>query len=171
MRFEKNSVDVAFEVIHGDQRLAQRLRQHFAVRDADQQRAHQPRTARHRDRVQILQRDSGLLQRFAHHRNDLTQVFARGQLRHHAAIFPVNRDLRCDDAGENRIAARDYGSGSLVARRLNPQNNFALLGQENASNFARRARVRNEYGSIAMRAAFPRATLARKRPAYAALAP
>jgi hypothetical protein len=46
-----------------------------------------------------------------------------------------------------------------------------LRGQENTSNLARRARVRNEYGSITMRPAFPHATLARKRPACAALAP
>ncbi len=134
MRFQKYRVNVAFQMIYADQRLPQRLRQHFAIRDAHQQRAHQARTARHRHRIQIPQRDSGLLQRFAYYRNDLAQMFARRQLRHHAAIFPVNGNLRSDDAGKNRIAAGNHRRRSLVAGRFNPQNDFAVRGQENASN-------------------------------------
>ena len=76
MRFQKNRVDVAFQMIYANERLAQRLGQHFAVGDAHQQRADQARTTRHRNRVQILQRDSGLFERFAHHWNDLAQVRA-----------------------------------------------------------------------------------------------
>ncbi len=39
MSFEKNGVNVAFEMIHGDERLAERHGQGFAVGDADDQRA------------------------------------------------------------------------------------------------------------------------------------
>ena len=35
VRFEKYGMDVAFEVIHGDQRFAERHRENFAVGDAD----------------------------------------------------------------------------------------------------------------------------------------
>src|SRR5271156_3644530 len=134
MRFQKNSVHVTLKMIYANQWLAPRLRQLFAVGDAHKQRAYQPRTARNRNRVQILERDSGLFERFAHHWNDLAQVLARGQLRYHAAIFTVKRNLRCDDAGKNRIAAGNHGSGGLVTGRFNAQNDFALRGQEYASN-------------------------------------
>ena len=125
MRFQKYRVNVAFEMVHADQRLPQCLRQNFAIRDAYQQRSHQARTARDSHRMQSPQRDSGLFQRFAYYRHDLAQMLARGKLRHNAAIFAVNRDLRCDDAGKNGIAVGNDRGGSLIARRFNPENDFA----------------------------------------------
>ena len=116
VRFQKNRVDVAFEMVHADERYAQCLRQNFAIRDAYQQRSHQPGTACDSNRLQSLQCDSSLFQRFAHHRHNLSQMLARGKLRHNAAIFAVNRDLRCDDAGKNGIAVGNDRGGSLIAR-------------------------------------------------------
>ena len=53
VRFEKHRVNVAFEMIHRDQRLSERHRQNFAVGDADQQRADQARPVRYGDRIHI----------------------------------------------------------------------------------------------------------------------
>ncbi len=43
VRVEKHRMDVAFQMVDADQRLFQRDRQRFAVRDANQQRADQAR--------------------------------------------------------------------------------------------------------------------------------
>ena len=40
MGFQEDGVDVAFQVIDADQRLAQRLRQHFSISDAHEQRSY-----------------------------------------------------------------------------------------------------------------------------------
>ena len=74
-------------MIHRHKRLSQRFRQRFSVRDAHQQRSDKPRPLRHADRIHVTKLHPRPRQRFSHDRNDLPQMFARGQLRHHAAIF------------------------------------------------------------------------------------
>ena len=44
--FQQHRVNMAFKVIHGDQRLPHGERQSFGVADADQQRSRQARTLR-----------------------------------------------------------------------------------------------------------------------------
>ncbi len=113
---------VPLKMIDGHERLAQRLRQCFSVRNSNKQRPHQPRPLRHANRVHVGKLHSRLRERFAHHRHDLAQVFARGQLRHHAAIFPVNINLRSDHAGQNLAPVGDHCRRCLIARRFNSQN-------------------------------------------------
>ncbi len=96
MRFHKHGMHVAFEVVHGDQRLAERERQHLAVRHADNQRAHKPRPLRHGNSVNVAKVNARRLDRFPYHGNDLAQMLARGKLGNYAAIFPMNVDLRGD---------------------------------------------------------------------------
>ncbi len=111
-----------FEVIHGNQRFPERQRQHFAISQADEQRAYEPRTLRDADGVDISERDARLQHCFAHHRHDLPKMLARRQLRHHAAVFAVNVHLRCDDARQDRRAIGNNSRGCLIARRFNSQN-------------------------------------------------
>ena len=63
-----------------------------------------------------------MFHRFAHHRHDLAQMLARGQFRHHAAIFAVNLDLRRHHARKNAAAAGDNGRGGFVAGRFDAEN-------------------------------------------------
>ena len=116
MRLQENRVHVPFEMIHRNEWLTQRLRQRFSVRNSHQQCAHEARALRHANRIHIGKFHSGLSKRFAHHRHDLPQMFARSQLRHHAAIFSVNVDLRRDHAGQNFAPVSDNRRRCLIAR-------------------------------------------------------
>ena len=49
--FQQARVNVAFEMVDGDQRLLQRKSQRLCITDADQQRARQPWPLRNRERV------------------------------------------------------------------------------------------------------------------------
>ncbi len=98
VRFEQHRVHMPLEMIHPDERFAERHREHFAVGDANEERANQARAARDGNRIHITQLNARLPDRLAHHRHDLPQVLARGEFRHHAAIFSVDIDLRRDHA-------------------------------------------------------------------------
>jgi len=119
---EKHRVDVAFEMIYRDERLAERERENLAVRHANEQRADQSGPLSHCNRVHIAERDVRLLDGLAHDGNDLPQVLARGEFGHHAAVFSVNIVLRSDDVRENAITAGDDRGRGLVARRFDAEN-------------------------------------------------
>ena len=52
--------------------------------------------------------------------NQISQMLARGEFRHDAAIFGVQFDLRGDDIGQNLAVAHDRGAG-FVAGSFNGQ--------------------------------------------------
>jgi hypothetical protein len=81
-------------MIDRDQWLAERKRERLGIGDADEQRPSQPRPFSHGNRVKFSPREPGLGQRRAHHRHNIAQVFSRGELRHHAAVGRVRRNLR-----------------------------------------------------------------------------
>jgi hypothetical protein len=116
--FEKNRVDVAFEMVHAHQRLAEGLRESFSVSDSNEEGADESGAVSDADGVQIAQLHSCLDQGFPHDRNDLPQVLARGQFRDYAAVLPVYVDLRSDHAGQDFAAVDDYRGGGLVAGRF-----------------------------------------------------
>lgn len=101
MGFEKNGVDVTFEVIHGDERLVERKRKDFSVCQADEKRADKAGALGDADGVDFRQRKTGLSNCFANHRNNLAQVLAGSEFRNDAAVFAMNGDLRSDNAGKN----------------------------------------------------------------------
>ena len=119
-----DGVDVAGKMVDGNERLAQREGESFAVGDADQQRADQAGALGDGDGGEILQGDSGLLDGFADDRNDLAEVFARGEFGDHAAVLAVNFDLGGDDAGKDAFAIGDDGGGGFVAGRFDPKDEF-----------------------------------------------
>jgi len=52
-------------------------------------------------------------------------MFARGQLRHYAAVFAVDIDLRSHDAGQDFAPIGNHRRGGFVAGRFNAQDAHA----------------------------------------------
>jgi len=122
MRLKENGVNVAFQVIHCYEWLIERKSKHFSVREPDKKRADQSRPLRDANRIDVLEPHLRLLNRFAHNRRDLPQVFARGQLRHDPAVFAVNINLRRNDAGQDFYAVGDNRRRRFIARRFDSEN-------------------------------------------------
>jgi hypothetical protein len=89
----QNGVNMTLEVVDGDQRLAQGKGQRFGVSDAHQERARQAWTLSHGDGVKVREADAGFVQCGPDHRNNVAQVFARGEFRNHTAIGRMDRYL------------------------------------------------------------------------------
>ena len=66
--------------------------------------------------------DVRLGKRGANHGNNGAEMLAAGQLRHHAAIARMRRDLRSDDGGNCACAPLHNRRGGFVARAFNAEN-------------------------------------------------
>ena len=75
-RLQDHGVDVAFDVVDGDQRQAADECQRLGIGEAHQQRPHQAGSRGGGNGVQTTQRNPGTLQRFTHHRHDGAQMLA-----------------------------------------------------------------------------------------------
>ena len=135
--FEQHGMNVSFEVIDGDQGLVEGEGQRLGVSDSDQQRAGQPRSLGHSQRVDGLVGLPGISQRFADHRHNRFQMLPRSQLRHDAAIRLVGRDLREDDIRDDFLSRIDHGSRSLVAGAFDAEN----VGASHSFQFKSRTRA------------------------------
>jgi hypothetical protein len=113
--FKDYGVDVAFEVIYGDKRLAEREGENFAVGQADEEGACEAGTLGDGDGVEIGEGDFCLVERFADDWDDFAEMLARGELGNYAAVFAVDIDLRGDDAREDAAAVGDDCCGGFVA--------------------------------------------------------
>src|SRR5262245_17694811 len=111
----------------------------FGVVDADEQRADQTRSLRDREPVNFLKGHAGRGHRFADNVTDLFQMFARGQLRHDAAIFFMRGDLGGDDVRADFDAVFDDGGGSLITRTLDSKNKHRA--ESTSSSYAQRQRL------------------------------
>ena len=120
-------MDVAFDVIDGDQRLFQRPGQRLGKADAGQQRARQSGAVGDGNGVHVRIGQARFGQRGAGHRHQVAQMFAAGQLRHHAAIGGVGGDLRSDHARHQLLAAAHHGCRRFVAGALNSKNQSTLV--------------------------------------------
>ncbi len=120
-------MDVAFDMIHGDQRKFMDHGERFRVGHADQQRSDQSRALRDRDRAQAVETRRRFPQGEANHGNDGAEMFARSELGDHAAVFGVRGDLRRDDGGKNARSVLDHGSRRLIAGRFDPQDAHAFM--------------------------------------------
>ncbi len=89
---------VRAQVIDGDGRNVERLSETFCEACADEQRAYKAGRLRESHCVQLAPTDAGFFQRCIHHRYDVLQMGARGNLRYHAAVLFVDF-LRGDDVG------------------------------------------------------------------------
>ena len=122
--FEKNGVDVAGEMVHGEERLAQREGESFAVGEANEQGADEARALSDGDGVEIVQGDVRLVDGFADDWDDLAEMFAGGKFGDDPAVFAVNFDLGRDHAGEDAFAVGDDGGGGFVAGGFDAENEF-----------------------------------------------
>jgi len=84
---------VSLKMIHPDQWLAGRKRHSLGELDAHKQRAHQPRSDRDGDSIQLRGLNTRLFQRGIDDRRDVSEMVAGGQFRHHAAVRLMHLDL------------------------------------------------------------------------------
>ena len=108
-------MDVAFEVVDGDEGDVLRVGQGLGVGDADEQRSGEAGAGGDGDGVEIGEGDAGLGQGGADDGNDGAEMLAAGQLGDDAAVAGMGGDLRGDDRGKRAGAALDDGGGGLVA--------------------------------------------------------
>ncbi len=118
----QHGVDVAFEVVDGDERLAQRPCEGLGVADADEQRAGETGAFGDGDGIQVFMPNiaphAGFAEGGVDDGDDGAEVLAGGELGDDAAVGGVDGDLGGDDVRELARAALDDGGGGLVAGAL-----------------------------------------------------
>ena len=114
-------MNMPLDVIDAEERNAQGSGKALGVGDAHQQRPYKPRAASHADPTEVAVADVGSAERFAHDRNDGSQVLAGCQFWHHPSIGAMDIELRGDDVREQAVAIRYHGRRSLVAGRLDAE--------------------------------------------------
>ena len=114
--------DVPLEVIDGDERQSPRPRDRLGGRQADEQRAHEPRALRHADAIEVVEPDTRVLERSSDDRRNELEVASRGDLGNDAAEPRVKLGLRGDDRRQHRAVARDDRGRGLVARGLDAED-------------------------------------------------
>jgi N6-L-threonylcarbamoyladenine synthase len=122
VRCQQRRQQVAFQVVHAQHRLVER--QPLAARDrrADEQGARQARTLRVRDGIDVGRRDIRSLQRLLQQGDRAADMVARGQFRHHAAIFLVHRHLRVQRMRQQAPACVIQGQAGFVTGRFDAEN-------------------------------------------------
>ena len=113
--FEQHGMDVAFEMVDGDQRLVEGEGQSLGIADAHQQGSRKAGALRDCDSVDGVVSMLGLGQRLAHDRHDGAQMLPRRQFRYDAAIGLVSRDLRRDDVRDQLLARAHHSRCGFVA--------------------------------------------------------
>ena len=119
---KKHSVNVAFEMVHGDEGFVQSKGKSLCVADADKQCARQPRTLGYGHRIDRLISLSSIGQRLADDRHNRAQVFPRGQFGHDSAIRLVRGDLRKHNVRTDLLTRAHHGCCGLVAGTFNPED-------------------------------------------------
>ncbi len=109
-------------MMDADERQSPSVRDRFSDLQRDEERADEPRSARHRDRVDVGQADPSSLERLRDDGHHVDDVVARGELGHDAAVLGVDVDLRGDHVGEDVRAVLDNRRGGLVARALEAEH-------------------------------------------------
>ena len=119
---KQHRVYMPFEVVHTNQRFAECTRQSLPIGYANQQRTDEPRTLRDGESVKRLQRGSGAAAGLSHHRDNFSQVFARGEFRHYAPVLLMSEYLGGNHVGENTGAIGNDGGRGFVTTRLDSQH-------------------------------------------------
>ncbi len=98
--FKQDGVDVALEVVDGDERLAECVGESLGVTDADEQRAGEAGAFGDGDGVELRHGDTGFAEGGIDDGDDGAEVFARGELGDDASVGGVDGDLRGDHVRE-----------------------------------------------------------------------
>ena len=123
---EQHGQQVPLDVVDADEGKTRRRGQRLSHLDADEERAHQARTASHRDALELIHPAPRLSQCLVEHRKHALQVVARSQLGHHPAPLLVHVLLGVDHVREHgpaqALAELHHRGGGLVAARLQPED-------------------------------------------------
>jgi len=121
--------EMPLHVMHPDQGPGSRVRERFRVQDADQERAHEPRSLGDGDRVHGAPVDARLREGPLHDGGEGGEVRAAGQLGDHAAEHAVHVLRQDDEARElrrpSRPVAHEHRGRGLVAGGLDPQDDVS----------------------------------------------
>ncbi len=117
-------MDVAFEVVDGDERLAKAEGEGLGEGDADQQRSGEAGAGGDGDSVEVLIGAIGTLQGLADDRHNGAEVLAAGELGDHSAVVGVDK-LAGDDVGEHLMPVAQHGRGGLVAGGFDAEDEVA----------------------------------------------
>ncbi len=131
---------VGGEVVDPVDRLVQRERERLGGRDADEQRAREPRARRHGERVDVRQRDSGVGARTADRGHHRLEVRTARHLGHHAAEPRVLLHAAGDRVGEQGRAPDD-ADPRLVARGLDAEHQRLVAHHAGTSASRNRRRI------------------------------
>lgn len=115
IRRQPQGIDMPLQVVDAQQGQAGHQRQALGEIDADQQRAHQPRSLGDGDGVKGVIAQRGLPQRFCDNGADSFGMGAGGELGEDAAILGVQVNLRGDDSAFDVVPVLDDGGGGFVA--------------------------------------------------------
>ena len=119
---KQDGLDVAFEVVDGDERETGAEGQGFGEADADEERASQAGAFRNGYGGEVaVARDAGCGHRLPDDRDDVAEVFAAGEFGDDAAVAGVDQ-LGGNDVGEDFAALRDDGRGGLVTGAFDSKN-------------------------------------------------
>ena len=110
---------MALDVVDRNERHIERQCSRLGKIHADEQRADKAGRIGHGDGVQLAARQAGVLQRLLGKTVDGLNMLARGDLRHNAAVFAVQRHLRGDAVRQDASSVLHNGDGGLVAGGLN----------------------------------------------------
>src|ERR1043166_227642 len=111
-------------MVHGDQRNAETVADPLSAGDADEERADQARSRRHRDRLHVRPLCTRVAERTVHERKEMLQMLARGDLRYDAAERLVPLDLRGDEVHAHAAVVAEERDRGLVAGSLDPENHL-----------------------------------------------
>jgi hypothetical protein len=117
----EDRVDVAFQMIDGDERLAGGECERPGVGDADEEGTGEAGTFGDGDGVEIGEASVCLRECGADYGYDVAEMLAGGEFGDDAAVIGVERDLRGDYAGEDFAGSADDGGGGLVAGAFDAQ--------------------------------------------------
>ena len=115
-------MDVAFQMVDGDEGQVVGEGKSFGVGDAHQKRSRETGAAGDGDGVEIREGDVGLGECGADHGNNSSEMLAGSQLGNDASIAGVGGDLGGNDGAERARAALDDGGGGLVAGGFDGQD-------------------------------------------------
>ncbi len=110
-------IEMGLVVVNAEERPPQGKRDGLSGLEAHQQGAGQARALGGRHGIEPGGAHPGLRQSGARHRQQVPQVLARRQLRHHAPILGVQRDLGRNDVGQDPPLL-DQGGAGLVTGSL-----------------------------------------------------
>jgi hypothetical protein len=153
--FEHEGLDMAGQMVHGDERDAGCPRKRLGEGKTHEQGADQPGALGHGQCVDL---DACLGERALDHAADVADVLSGGELGHHPSPLPVQIHLRSHDVRQHPprpvAGARllDDGRSRLVAGGLDAQDGDALVRHTTSTEGARPISAANDasYGGRAM---------------------